>query len=157
MTARVRVRSLYIGAPGLGFVHGRRGEAPAEAGLLPSRRAAGRTPGPYDPPVTPEGRRLLAAGREAEIYEHDAGRVLRLAHSADMRPQLERECVALRAAQRLGAAVPAVHGGLVEVDGRPGLVLDRVDGGDLLATIEARPWLVGSVARTLASLHVQIN
>ena len=47
--------------------------------------------------------------------------------------------------------------GRVDVAGRPGLVLDRLDGADLLATLLKRPWRVRSVARTLGAVHASLH
>lgn len=99
---------------------------------------------------------LLGAGREAEVFAWDEGRVLRLARDPRRSGMIEREAAALAAAHEAGANVPAVHE-LVTVDGRPGVVLDRVDGIDLLTWLGRRPWTFWSVARTLgveqAALH----
>ena len=62
----------------------------------------------------------------------------------------------LEAARAAGAPVPAVHD-TVTVDGRPGLILDRVDGPDLLALLARRPWLVSSIARTLGLVHASLH
>ena len=51
---------------------------------------------------------------------------------------IEREAIALAAAHRAGAGVPGVYE-RVTVDGRPGVVLDRVDGIDLLGALAGRP------------------
>jgi aminoglycoside phosphotransferase (APT) family kinase protein len=96
---------------------------------------------------------LLGAGREAEIYAWDEGWVLRLAHTAGQREHVERERVALAAAAELGAPVPATRGEVVDVDGRPGLVIERLDGRDLLTAVARRPWLVLRVGRTLGVAH----
>ena len=99
---------------------------------------------------------LLGAGREAEVFAWDDGRVLRLAREPSDGGMIEREATALRAAHRAGASVPAVHE-LVTVDGRPGVVLDRVDGSDLLDWLAARPWAVRSVGRTLGAEHAALH
>lgn len=100
----------------------------------------------------------LAEGREAELFLLPDGRVLRL-----MRPELgygeeaiRMEELALAAAGRAGAPVPAVYE-RVERDGRPGLVIERLDGDDLLTTVGRRPWLVTSVGRRTGRLHAELH
>ena len=83
---------------------------------------------------------LLGAGREAEIFAWEDGRVLRLAREPSADAMIEREVTALAAAQRAGAHVPRVYE-RVTVDGRPGVVLERVDGIDLLGSLAGRPYL----------------
>ncbi|NUT55244.1 MAG: phosphotransferase [Thermoleophilia bacterium] len=99
---------------------------------------------------------LLGAGREAEVFAWGDGRVLRLARDPDDAPMVDREAAALRAAHRAGAPVPRAHERLT-VDGRPGLVLDRVDGTDLLDRLERRPWTLRGVAATLGAEHAAVH
>jgi aminoglycoside phosphotransferase (APT) family kinase protein len=96
---------------------------------------------------------VLGEGREAEILAWDGDRVLRLMRSfPDARQRLEREALALTAAAAAGAPVPAVYE-QTTLDGRAGLVLERVDGPDLLTLLGARPWMVLWAARTLGQLQ----
>jgi aminoglycoside phosphotransferase (APT) family kinase protein len=99
---------------------------------------------------------LLGAGREAEIFAWDHGRVLRLARDASREEMIEREVIALTAAHDAGANVPGVRE-RVTVDGRPGVILDRVEGVDLLDSLASRPWTVRSVGRTLGVEHAALH
>lgn len=98
----------------------------------------------------------IGGGREAEVFAWGDGRVLRLAHDASRAAAVEREALALEAAHRAGASVPAVYERLT-VDGRPGVVMDRVDGDDLLAWLGRRPWTVWSTGKTLGRQHVALH
>jgi aminoglycoside phosphotransferase (APT) family kinase protein len=98
----------------------------------------------------------IGEGREAEILDAGPGRVLRLLWSPDREPWLDREEAALRAASAAGAPVPAVHERMT-VDGRPGLVMERLDGPDLLARLGKRPWTIRSTGRLLGELHARLN
>lgn len=81
---------------------------------------------------------------------------MRLLWSAEREPWLEREEAALRAAGAAGAPVPAVYERVV-IDGRPGLVMDHLDGHDLLALVGKRPWTLRSSGRVLGELHAQLH
>jgi aminoglycoside phosphotransferase (APT) family kinase protein len=98
----------------------------------------------------------VGAGREAEILEWGEGRVLRLLWSAEREPALDREESALRAASGVGAPVPEVYE-RVTVDGRPGLVMERLDGPDLLTRLGSRPWTLHSAGRLLGRLHAALH
>lgn len=100
--------------------------------------------------------RKIAEGREAEIFAWEDGRVLRLFRDARSRESVEREMAAMRAARRLVPAVPEVFGA-VERDGRPGIILERVEGPDLLTLLGKRPWTVWSAARTTAHLQAELH
>ena len=99
---------------------------------------------------------LLGAGREAEIFAWKDGRVLRLARDPvrrrDDRARGERAGGG-SARRRPRAAVYE----RVTVDGRPGVVLDRVDGIDLLGSLAGRPWTVRSVGKTLGVEHAALH
>lgn len=89
----------------------------------------------------------LAEGRDSEIFEHGAGRVLRIARDGR---SLEHEADIMRFARDHGYPVPAVH------DAGDGfLVMDRVDGPTMLA--DAVPFRFGRNGRILAALHRQLH
>ena len=99
---------------------------------------------------------LLGAGREAEVFAWGEGRVLRLARDPGDGEMIAREAAALAAAHAAGADVPAAHE-LVTVNGRPGVILDRVDGVDLLDRLERRPWTIRSVSQILGREHAALH
>jgi Phosphotransferase enzyme family len=102
------------------------------------------------------GHRRIAEGREAEVFEWGDGTVLRLLRDAGRRPAMEQGAAAMSAAKACGVPVPAVVE-RVTVDGRPGLVLERIDGPDLFGWLAPRPWRLASAGKMLAALHVQLH
>jgi aminoglycoside phosphotransferase (APT) family kinase protein len=98
----------------------------------------------------------IGEGREAEVFALDDRRVLRLARTGALSAQLDEEHAALAAAHAAGAPVPEVFE-RVDIDGRPGLVVERLSAGNLLLEIGQRPWRVLPIGRTLASLHARIH
>jgi aminoglycoside phosphotransferase (APT) family kinase protein len=109
--------------------------------------------GAGDPELT-----KIAEGREAELFLLPDGRVLRLVRAgmphAEERVRLE--ATALAAAADAGAPVPAVFERVTR-DGRPGLVMERLDGRDLLTLVTSRPWLLPTVARRTGRLHAELH
>ena len=102
------------------------------------------------------GRRLLGQGREAEIFEWDDDTVLRLLRSPGDRGQVDLEAAAMRAAADGGVDVPATRG-TTTFDGRPGVIMDRVDGPDLITLMGRRPWTVPRVARIVGKEHAAMH
>jgi aminoglycoside phosphotransferase (APT) family kinase protein len=100
--------------------------------------------------------RLVGQGREAEIFEWDDGAVLRLMRDASAGDRAAQQVEAMRAALSSGAPVPAARE-LIEVEGRPGIIMDRVDGPALMDVLARRPWKLFSVARELGELHAKVN
>lgn len=105
--------------------------------------------------LTTTGLRLLGQGRGAEVYAWEEGTVLRLQRGTGGREILELEARAMAAAEDARVPVPAVHG-LVEADGRHGMLMDRVEGPDLLSLLSRRPHRVRWAAQLLAEVHAAV-
>jgi len=99
---------------------------------------------------------LLAEGREAEVFLQPDGTVLKLWRDPGSGDRAGRESAALTALRSAACRVPASLG-TVEVAGRPGLLLERVEGEDLLALLGRRPWSVLAVGRAMARAHLALH
>lgn len=99
---------------------------------------------------------MIAAGRTAEVFEYGPGRVAKV-----LRPGFGEHLVAIeeRALQVLAEeGIPAVRTfGRITHEGRPGLVENRLEGQDMLAALDRRPWRVGELAANLAEVHVEVH
>jgi aminoglycoside phosphotransferase (APT) family kinase protein len=100
--------------------------------------------------------RKIAEGREAEIFAWGDDAVLRLLRNPNARPQIEWEAAAMRAAAGAGVRVPAVID-VTTVDGRPGLVMERIDGIDMLAVVGKQPWLVFNIGATSGRIQAALH
>lgn len=99
----------------------------------------------------------LAEGREAEVYAWPDESVLRLLRPGGRElAQLEQEARAMAAARAAGVRCPEPRG-VVEVDGRPGLVLERLQGPDGLDDIASRPWRLRGAARAFGEQHALLG
>lgn len=98
----------------------------------------------------------IGEGVQAEIFLRPDGSVLKLWRDSVPDEAVEREHTALRALAECPGIAPAVQA-VVELDGRRGLVMDRVEGGGLAAALRTRPWSVGPAARALARSHARIH
>lgn len=103
-----------------------------------------------------DDRQLLAEGREAEVYLQPDGSVLKLMRQPTDIGRVQAEAAACRLLAERGHVAPAVRE-IVMVDDRPGLVMERIDGTDLLAALERRPLRVFAAARVLAESHVAMH
>ncbi len=100
--------------------------------------ATGEPPGP-----------LVGSGRSADVYAIGQGRVLRRFRTPyDARAEAD---VMIHLA-KAGFPVPAVY----DADG-PDLVMERLDGRDMLADLARRPYLARRHGRTLAMLHNRLH
>lgn len=91
--------------------------------------------------------RLIASGRDADVFDLGDGRVLR--RHKDGRPATKQADL-LRYVAAQGYPVPALY----DASG-PDLVLEKLDGPEMQAAI--RPWNVRRMARLLADLHRRLH
>src|SRR5262249_34223229 len=100
--------------------------------------------------------RLVGQGREAEIFEWPNGRVLRLRRGLGTLANVAAEVSAVETARSAGVPAPYIYEQIV-VGGRPGLVMDRLHGPDLLSVLGGKPWMVFRSGRVTGAIHAQIN
>jgi Phosphotransferase enzyme family len=98
----------------------------------------------------------VAEGREAEMFAWGDGKVLRLLRAGFDPVGLENEARGLDVAYRCGIAVPK-PGERVNLDGRAGIVLDRIDGVDLLTELGRQPWTVVRAARMCGEAQARMH
>lgn len=99
---------------------------------------------------------LLAQGREAEVFLQSDGSVLKLMREPAYGSRVDREAAALRALNNYGYPAPALLG-LVTIDGRPGLVMERIPGGNLLMLLGRNPLLLLRAGRAIGEAHAAMH
>ena len=99
---------------------------------------------------------MIARGRTAEVFAWKDGQVLKLFLAGFPAKQAKHEAWMTEAAHKAGLPVPAVEG-IVEVEGRQGIIFERVDGSSMLQLFKSKPWRIGQMARILAELHAKIH
>lgn len=99
---------------------------------------------------------LIGIGRIAEVYAWGDDQVLKLFRPEYPLRWAEHEAEMGRAVYAAGVRAPAV-GEVIEVDGRGGIVYERVDGPTLLHAVGDKPWTLLRAARQLAALHAQMH
>jgi aminoglycoside phosphotransferase (APT) family kinase protein len=107
---------------------------------------------------TPDGRALrkIAEGREAEMFEWEDGTILRLARNEGAHADVQWQVWLLSVADAAGLRVPKVYEQL-EIQGRPGIVMERIQGPDLLSLVERRPFMVWRAGRLTGRLHAEMH
>lgn len=94
----------------------------------------------------------IATGRTAEIYAWEDGCVLKLIRPGFPAHLADQEWQQSLVAWKLGAPAPRPVR-LIEVDGRRGVVLPRLDGPNLVQVLQHSLWRMDSLARLLGRLH----
>lgn len=87
----------------------------------------------------------IGRGRSADIYDVGDGRVLRRKRSGAIPAA---EAIVMTAVRNHGYPAPRVH----SVDGAD-MVMDRIEGDDLLTLLSKRPWKARQTGALLADLH----
>jgi aminoglycoside phosphotransferase (APT) family kinase protein len=95
--------------------------------------------------------KMLASGRDGDIFEYGPGLVLR--RTRDGR-SIEHEARIMRYVRDLGLAVPAIHE--VRSAGTE-IVMERVEGPTMLDAIARRPWTLARHALVLAEFHRRLH
>ena len=98
----------------------------------------------------------LAEGRTAEIYTWDDRHVLKLYRDWCPPDWVDYEARIARAVREAGIPSPGA-GETIELDGRRGLIYERLEGISMLQDMNARPWMLWKHARSLAELQVTIH
>ena len=98
----------------------------------------------------------VGQGRTADIYQWDNHQMLKLFHTRWSLSAVEQEAHISRIVQETGLPVPAT-GGMVEIDGRYGILFERIDGPTMLRQLGAKPWTAISLLHAFADLHVRMH
>jgi aminoglycoside phosphotransferase (APT) family kinase protein len=104
----------------------------------------------------PDRADLIGKGFCADVYAWGAECVLKLFHDPGACDRADREFAATRAVHSAGLPVPAAYE-RVEVEGRPGIVFERVRGVSLLGHTQKRPWNLFAAIRLAAELHAGLH
>jgi len=106
--------------------------------------------------TTPHLGTPIAEGRTAELYDWDADHVLKLYHTWCPPHWVEHEAYVAHVIADAGIPTPRA-GEVIEIDGRRGIVYQRVTGISMLDDMRKRPWLLLRHARSLADLQAQFH
>ena len=100
---------------------------------------------------------LVAQGRTADIHAwQDDEHVIKLYQDWFQLEWIQEEASRSAAVQALDIPTPAV-GELVQVNGRNGLIFERIYGDNMLAMLRQNPALVSTYATRLADLHKRLH
>jgi Ser/Thr protein kinase RdoA (MazF antagonist) len=98
----------------------------------------------------------IAIGRTAEIYAWNDGWVLKLFQNWFELEDIKFEQKIARHVHESGLPVPAV-GDILDIEGRNGLLYERVGGQNMWEFIQKHPWRVISLAEKTARLHSNMH
>src|SRR5215813_9280294 len=100
--------------------------------------------------------KLIGQGRTAEIYAWGDNEALKLYFAGSAASWVESEAQVSRAVAATGLPVPAT-GEVLEVDGRIGILFERVLGPSMLQQFSAKPWTVAHSLHVFTELHLAMH
>lgn len=99
---------------------------------------------------------LLGQGRPAEVFAWRDDRVLKLFRAGWPEALAEQEAHLTRVARDLGLPACEVME-VVRVEGRPGIIMERLEGATMQKTLEANPARLVTLATLLGELHARMH
>jgi aminoglycoside phosphotransferase (APT) family kinase protein len=99
----------------------------------------------------------LARGGQADIYEIDGSRILRVLRKSgpDEVQMLMNERTIMAALREHGVGVPEVFE-VTEADGLPALAIERITGSSMMDRVLGNPLVMSHEVRELAKLHCEV-
>nr|MBP9023045.1 aminoglycoside phosphotransferase [Spirochaetota bacterium] len=99
---------------------------------------------------------ILGKGMTAEVYEWDDDKVLKLYYDSFSKDCVDFEAHVSKTVFEAGVSSPEVFG-IVALEGRLGIVFQRICGQSMLRAIEKKPWKLAFYARGMARMHAQMH
>lgn len=98
----------------------------------------------------------IGIGRTAEVYAWGEGQILKLYYAEIPAEWVYHEAKVGRIVAEAGLSAPAI-GDALEVDGRLGILYERIDGRSQLELLARQPWMLPRFARQFAAVHVAMH
>jgi len=99
---------------------------------------------------------IIGKGRAAEVFAWGNDQVLKLHKDPAAGAETEREFHSTAVAHKAGLPVPAVDR-MVEVEGRPGIVFERIEGPTMSQVMLSAPLRLFQLAGSMAELHAAMH
>ncbi len=99
---------------------------------------------------------FIGRGYIAEVFGYGEGRVLKLLFDEHGAEAAEREAHITSAAVEAGLPAPKIWETLT-VNGRPGIVMDRIEGESMLEWGTVFPWRIYTGAKMMARMHADMH
>jgi tRNA A-37 threonylcarbamoyl transferase component Bud32 len=99
--------------------------------------------------------KLLAQGGQADIYELDENKIVRVLRNKEDEEYLKLELSVMKALKKKNKAVSKVHQYL-KIEERPSIVMERLYGPTMLEEIRSKPLQIFRQAERLAELHMEV-
>lgn len=100
--------------------------------------------------------KMIGKGMTAEVYQWGKDRVLKLFLQGFSDERINYEAEVGCAVHEAGVPSPALYG-IVDVDGRKGIIFQRIFGKSILRHVEGAPWKLDYFVQQMAGLHFKMH
>ena len=99
---------------------------------------------------------MIGKGMTAEVYEWGSDKVVKLFFERFSEDWINYEASIGKVIHEAGVPSPAVFD-IIELDGRKGIIFQRISGTSILSHLQIEPWNIYNYATQLAALHFRIH
>ena len=99
---------------------------------------------------------FIGRGYVAEVFAYGEGKAIKLFFDEDSDESAAREAHVTNEAREHGIAVPRVWD-VVKEDGRPGIVMERLNGESMMHWGTRLPWRIYTGAKMMARMHADLH
>lgn len=100
--------------------------------------------------------KLIGRGGQADIYELDNNKVLRVIRNPKDEKHLLTEMTVLKSLKEKGKSVPTVYE-FIKIDKKPAIIMERLYGETMLTDIQRKPFSLLKQAEKLATYQMEVD
>lgn len=100
--------------------------------------------------------KLIASGGQADIYELDNDKILRVLRNPQDKTYAMTEFYVMKTLEQNGKEVPKVYE-FINVDNKPAIIMQKIYGETMLFQMKKKPYQLFSQVKKLASLQIEIS
>lgn len=100
--------------------------------------------------------KLLAQGGQAEIYEFEQEKVIRVLRNKEDEEYLKVEMYIMKSLKERNKPVPKVYD-FLKIEDRPSVIMEKLEGDTMLTDIRKNPLKLLKNAEKLAKLHIEVT
>lgn len=100
--------------------------------------------------------KIVGKGYAADVYDYSDNEVLKLFHNFIPLESIDLEYNTTLSIQDINVRIPKAIS-KIEIDGKTGIIYEKVKGMTIAELLKKRPWLIIKEARKFAELHVALH
>lgn len=99
--------------------------------------------------------KLMAQGGQADIYELDSNKIIRVLRNKNDEEALKIEMSVMKSLHDRGKSVPEVYE-FLKVEEKPSIIMEKINGSTMIDELRKNPLKIFKQAEKLAELHMEV-